>query len=131
MVQGVNDPQTEADRRAQQCIIGNLNKKFPLMSIIGEEDLAQETDVELVSDLDKEVLNLQCPEELRNVTEEDVSIEIPILVLHIVLKFVKFFFQFVVWVDPLDGTAEYTEGDWNCQFISKVTKTVAILMFFF
>jgi 3'(2'), 5'-bisphosphate nucleotidase len=76
----VNDPQTEADRRAQQCIIGNLNKKFPLMSIIGEEDLAQETDVELVSDLDKEVLNLQCPEELRNVTEEDVSIEIPILV---------------------------------------------------
>nr|CAH0103015.1 unnamed protein product [Daphnia galeata] len=85
---GVNDPQTEADRRAQQCIIGNLNKKFPLMSIIGEEDLAQETDVELVSDLDKEVLNLQCPEELRNVTEED----------------------FVVWVDPLDGTAEYTEG---------------------
>lgn len=110
----MNDPQTEADRRAQQCIIGNLNKKFPLMSIIGEEDLAQETDVELVSDLDKEVLNLQCPEELRNVTEEDVSIEIPILVLHIVLKFHKFFFQFVVWVDPLDGTAEYTEGDWNC-----------------
>jgi 3'(2'), 5'-bisphosphate nucleotidase len=80
LVQGVNDPQTEADRRAQQCIIGNLNKKFPLMSIIGEEDLAQETDVELVSDLDKEVLNLQCPEELQNVTEEDVSIEIPILV---------------------------------------------------
>ena len=59
MVQGVNDPQTEADRRAQQCIIGNLNKKFPLMSIIGEEDLAQETDVELVSDLDKEVFNVQ------------------------------------------------------------------------
>lgn len=72
LVQGVNDPQTEADRRAQQCIIGNLNKKFPLMSIIGEEDLAQETDVELVTDIDKEVLNLQCPEELSNVSEEDV-----------------------------------------------------------
>ncbi len=69
----MDDPQTEADRRAQQCIIGNLNKKFPLMSIIGEEDLAQETNVELVSDIDKEVLNLQCPEELVNVTEEDVS----------------------------------------------------------
>lgn len=75
LVQGVNDPQTEADRRAQQCIIGNLNKKFPLMSIIGEEDLAQETNVELVNDIDKEVLNLRCPEELVNVTEEDVSIE--------------------------------------------------------
>ena len=70
----MDDPQTEADRRAQQCIIGNLNKKFPLMSIIGEEDLAQETNVELVNDIDKEVLNLQCPEELVNVTEEDVSI---------------------------------------------------------
>lgn len=75
LVQGVDDPQTEADRRAQLCIIGNLNKKFPLMSIIGEEDLAQESNVELVNDIDKEVLNLRCPEELVNVTEEDVSIE--------------------------------------------------------
>jgi hypothetical protein len=45
------------------------------MSIIGEEDLAQESNVELVNDIDKEVLNLRCPEELVNVTEEDVSIE--------------------------------------------------------
>lgn len=44
------------------------------MSVIGEEDLAQETDTELVSDIDKEVLNLKCPEDLVNVTEEDVSI---------------------------------------------------------
>lgn len=71
----MNDPQTEADRRAQQCIIGNLNKKFPLMSIIGEEDLAQETNTEFVSDIDKEVLNLKCPAELVDVKEEDVSMK--------------------------------------------------------
>ena len=43
------------------------------MSIIGEEDLAQETNIDLVSEIDKEILNLQCPESLVNVTEEDVS----------------------------------------------------------
>ena len=35
---GVNDPQTEADRRAQHCIISNLSRQFPSLKIIGEED---------------------------------------------------------------------------------------------
>ncbi len=36
--QGVDDPQTEADRRAQRCIVGHLQRQFPRLRIIGEED---------------------------------------------------------------------------------------------
>ncbi|XP_039605510.1 3'(2'),5'-bisphosphate nucleotidase 1 isoform X2 [Polypterus senegalus] len=51
---GANDLQTKADRLAQQSICASLARKFPRITIIGEE--------------------------------------------------------LVVWVDPLDGTKEYTEG---------------------
>lgn len=34
---GKNDPQTEADRSAERCIIASLSKKFPTIKIIGEE----------------------------------------------------------------------------------------------
>lgn len=42
----------------------------------------------LAIDADKEVLTLQCPSKFQGVKEEDI----------------------VVWVDPLDGTSEYTQG---------------------
>lgn len=42
----------------------------------------------IVVEGDKEVLRLECPTELQGVKEEDI----------------------VVWVDPLDGTTEYTQG---------------------
>lgn len=42
----------------------------------------------IVVEGDKEVLRLDCPAHLKNLKEEDI----------------------VVWVDPLDGTAEYTQG---------------------
>ena len=35
--QGGNDPQTEADRKAQRCIVNSLARKFPAMTIYGEE----------------------------------------------------------------------------------------------
>ena len=35
--QGGNDPQTEADRKAQRCIVASLTKKFPEISVQGEE----------------------------------------------------------------------------------------------
>ena len=35
--QVVLDPQTEADRRTQQCIISSLRKQYPNVHIIGEE----------------------------------------------------------------------------------------------
>lgn len=42
----------------------------------------------IVVDADKDVLSLTCPADLQGVKEEDI----------------------VVWVDPLDGTSEYTQG---------------------
>lgn len=100
---GVDDPQTEADRRAQRCIVGHLQRQFPRLRIIGEEDAyldaangpAQPSDAvrsEAGADGGAEgaaVLQLQCPDEFRAATED----------------------QFVVWVDPLDGTSEYTQGN--------------------
>ncbi|KAM3960483.1 3'(2'),5'-bisphosphate nucleotidase 1 isoform 1-T1 [Aphomia sociella] len=89
---GKDDYQTEADRSAQRCIIASLSAQYPKINIIGEEDsLDNECDVPsdwLVVDLDKDVLSLECPSALQNVNEEDI----------------------VVWVDPLDGTSEYTQG---------------------
>ncbi|XP_063831311.1 3'(2'),5'-bisphosphate nucleotidase 1 isoform X2 [Ostrinia nubilalis] len=100
---GKDDYQTEADRSAQKCIIAALSAQFPKLSIIGEED-SPENDTEvptdwLVVDADKEVLTLNCPTNLQGVKEEDI----------------------VVWVDPLDGTSEYTQG-----FLEHVTVLIGI-----
>ncbi|CAB3366972.1 Hypothetical predicted protein [Cloeon dipterum] len=89
---GKNDLQTEADRSAQQCIVSSLSLQFPSIKIIGEEDQSSNscpTPPEwLVTESDPNVLGLQCPKDLENVKEEEV----------------------IVWVDPLDGTSEYTQG---------------------
>lgn len=88
---GHNDLQTEADRSAQQCIVSSLAKQFPKVEIIGEETLDPSDAVHddwIVTEYDKDVLNLKCPDDLVAVKDEDV----------------------VIWVDPLDGTSEYTQG---------------------
>ena len=36
-LQGYDDPQTEADRRAERCIVATLTTRFPHVTIIGEE----------------------------------------------------------------------------------------------
>uniref|UniRef100_A0A8C6ST16 3'(2'),5'-bisphosphate nucleotidase 1 n=1 Tax=Neogobius melanostomus TaxID=47308 RepID=A0A8C6ST16_9GOBI len=87
---GANDLQTLADRLAQQSICASLSKRFPKVTIIGEEDLASE---EVKEDLiengqAEEIFQKTCPAELSDLKEEEL----------------------VVWVDPLDGTKEYTEG---------------------
>uniref|UniRef100_A0A8C6STF0 3'(2'),5'-bisphosphate nucleotidase 1 n=1 Tax=Neogobius melanostomus TaxID=47308 RepID=A0A8C6STF0_9GOBI len=87
---GANDLQTLADRLAQQSICASLSKRFPKVTIIGEEDLASE---EVKEDLiengqAEEIFQKTCPAELSDLKEEEL----------------------VVWVDPLDGTKEYTEA---------------------
>ncbi|XP_040925501.1 3'(2'),5'-bisphosphate nucleotidase 1 isoform X2 [Betta splendens] len=87
---GANDLQTLADRLAQQSICASLSKRFPKITIIGEEDLPVE---EVSGDLmetgqEEEILHKPCPAEYRELKEEEI----------------------VVWVDPLDGTKEYTEA---------------------
>lgn len=87
---GINDLQTEADRSAQHAIVSSLNSLFPGLTIIGEETLSESKEP-VTGQLDTSVIDLaseKCPENLKNVPLEDV----------------------VVWVDPLDGTAEYTQG---------------------
>ncbi|XP_033859436.1 3'(2'),5'-bisphosphate nucleotidase 1 [Acipenser ruthenus] len=87
---GANDLQTKADRLVQQCICSSLTRMFPKVTIIGEEDLPSH-DVEenlIESGQFEEILQRVCPGEYSGVREEEL----------------------VVWVDPLDGTKEYTEG---------------------
>lgn len=91
---GINDLQTEADRSAQHCIVSGLTKQFPGIKIIGEEtlDTPGTTGNDVIdSGFDESVISLvgaKCPERLKNIPLDDL----------------------VVWVDPLDGTAEYTKG---------------------
>lgn len=87
---GANDLQTLADRLAQQSICASLVQKFPKVTIIGEEELpSAEISKDLIENgYSEEILQRTCPEEYRELKEEEL----------------------VVWVDPLDGTKEYTEG---------------------
>ncbi|KPJ18231.1 3'(2'),5'-bisphosphate nucleotidase 1 [Papilio machaon] len=68
----------------------------------GELGIVEKGDVPsdwIVIDTDKDVLSLECPSSLQGVKEEDI----------------------VVWVDPLDGTSEYTQG-----FLEHVTVLIGI-----
>ncbi|XP_042885589.1 3'(2'),5'-bisphosphate nucleotidase 1-like [Penaeus japonicus] len=93
--ESVRDLQTEADRAAQRCIISSLNKCFPKITIIGEEG-EDETKVASGSIFDPStglLVEVACPPQLSSIAEEEV----------------------VVWVDPLDGTAEYTQAFECCK----------------
>ncbi|KAM9339356.1 3'(2'),5'-bisphosphate nucleotidase 1 isoform 2-T2 [Symphorus nematophorus] len=87
---GANDLQTLADRLAQQSICASLSRRFPKVTIIGEEELpAEEIREDLIENgHSEEILQKTCPAEYSGLKEEEL----------------------VVWVDPLDGTKEYTEG---------------------
>ncbi|XP_074540893.1 3'(2'),5'-bisphosphate nucleotidase 1 isoform X1 [Halichoeres trimaculatus] len=87
---GANDLQTLADRLAQQSICASLSRRFPKITIIGEEELpAEEVKEDLIENgQSAEILQKTCPAEYSSLKEEEL----------------------VVWVDPLDGTKEYTEA---------------------
>nr|XP_020459656.1 3'(2'),5'-bisphosphate nucleotidase 1 isoform X1 [Monopterus albus]XP_020459657.1 3'(2'),5'-bisphosphate nucleotidase 1 isoform X1 [Monopterus albus]XP_020459658.1 3'(2'),5'-bisphosphate nucleotidase 1 isoform X1 [Monopterus albus]XP_020459659.1 3'(2'),5'-bisphosphate nucleotidase 1 isoform X1 [Monopterus albus] len=87
---GANDLQTLADRLAQQSICASLSRRFPKVTIIAEEELpAEEVGEDLIeTGQAEEILHKTCPAEYSTLKEEEL----------------------VVWVDPLDGTKEYTEA---------------------
>jgi len=89
---GKDDLQTQADRSAQDCIIASLAKQFPNLTVVGEEgdqDLSGVPAEWIVASADPEAAKkLSCPDKYKNVTMDDLT----------------------VWVDPLDGTKEYTQG---------------------
>lgn len=80
---GKNDLQTEADRSAERCIIASLSRKFPDVKIIGEEGNSKcEVPSDwIVTDMDSELLGVQLPQHLEQVSSKDICI----------------------WIDPLDG----------------------------
>jgi len=88
---GKNDLQTEADRSAQNCILASLLHQYPSLKVVGEEgeqDLSQIPSDWIVKEMDEKALDLHCTDAIKNAKIEDMT----------------------VWVDPLDGTAEYTQG---------------------
>ncbi|KAK3595969.1 hypothetical protein CHS0354_032484 [Potamilus streckersoni] len=88
---GKNDLQTEADRSVQRCIVASLHKQFPKVPIFGEEQLDPTEKIPddfIVKNLDQEVLKHPCPPDYKDAKDEEI----------------------VIWVDPLDGTAEFTQG---------------------
>uniref|UniRef100_A0A182QXQ2 3'(2'),5'-bisphosphate nucleotidase 1 n=1 Tax=Anopheles farauti TaxID=69004 RepID=A0A182QXQ2_9DIPT len=99
---GKDDLQTEADRSAQRCIVASLSKLFPNVTIIGEEgpsDLNVPDDW-LITESNTDFLEKhKCPDTFLDLKESDV----------------------VIWVDPLDGTSEYTQG-----FLERVTVLIGI-----
>jgi len=81
-----------------------LKLQFPNVMVIGEEDQDDLSGVEKIEgesqfEMDSSVLASQVPESLKDVKEDQV----------------------VVWVDPLDGTTEYTQG-----FVEHVTVLIGI-----
>ncbi|KAK7066465.1 3'(2'),5'-bisphosphate nucleotidase 1 [Halocaridina rubra] len=87
--ENARDLQTEADRAAQRCIISSLSKCFPKITIIGEEGEEESKSTSGIFDpASVPVVNINCPTDLSTLCEEEI----------------------VVWVDPLDGTSEYTQG---------------------
>lgn len=104
---GKNDLQTEADRSAQNCIIASLSSQFPSATIIGEEGEQTKNDVPsewMVTDSDSSILSMRCPDNLKGIKEEDV----------------------VIWVDPLDGTSEYTQA-WELKMTSLLDHVTVLI----
>uniref|UniRef100_A0A673HES7 3'(2'),5'-bisphosphate nucleotidase 1 n=1 Tax=Sinocyclocheilus rhinocerous TaxID=307959 RepID=A0A673HES7_9TELE len=103
---GANDLQTLADRLVQKSICASLSKSFPKVTIIGEEELPAEAVEEDLIENGQSSLILQksCPDQYASLKEEEVkrNRKQNMVIFHLS--------QLVVWVDPLDGTKEYTEA---------------------
>ncbi|TKS75508.1 3'(2'),5'-bisphosphate nucleotidase 1 [Collichthys lucidus] len=71
---GANDLQTLADRLAQQSICASLSRRFPKITIIGEEELPAEVVREdlIESGHSEEILQKTCPAEYRELKEEEL-----------------------------------------------------------
>jgi len=97
-----NDPVTRADFAAQTIIFGTLRRVWPRLTLVGEEDEAKCSgpDVDELLKVGQEA-KLRCSDPAERakmtVTVSDTLRRIPVD-------------ELCVYVDPLDGTREYTHG---------------------
>jgi len=91
---GVDDPCTVADLTAQRIIASTLAHYFPTLTVIGEENIPLEPSMAL-KDLDLHVVS----EDLLGSASQELNVE-----------------DVTVWVDPLDGTQGFVEG--NCTGVT-------------
>ncbi|GMR36885.1 hypothetical protein PMAYCL1PPCAC_07080, partial [Pristionchus mayeri] len=100
------DPQTEADRAAQYLIVQSLHRKFKDICIIGEEEKVSAVEV-LEDGAALDVLSLSFPPELASIEESN---------------------DVVVWVDPLDGTTEFSRAKdkTSVETLQQVTVLIGI-----
>uniref|UniRef100_H2YKQ2 3'(2'),5'-bisphosphate nucleotidase 1 n=1 Tax=Ciona savignyi TaxID=51511 RepID=H2YKQ2_CIOSA len=85
---GQKNLQTKADTAVEKLIRASLLAEFPQLNVIGEEDEKLDLTADAKAGSDDQVLRMACPPACANLSQEEI----------------------VVWVDPLDGTAEFTEG---------------------
>nr|XP_053634991.1 3'(2'),5'-bisphosphate nucleotidase 1-like isoform X2 [Cherax quadricarinatus] len=91
--ENARDLQTEADRAAQRCIVSSLSRCFPKITIIEGEEECHDAHQQVFDPTAEIPVEIQCPPHLVSLAEEEI----------------------VVWVDPLDGTAEYTQAFECCK----------------
>ena len=99
---GIDDLQTKADRSVSDCIMASLRARFPDLSIVSEEGDQPHGEVPaewVITAHDEEAAKFPVPEKYAAAKIGD----------------------FTVWIDPLDGTKEYTQG-----FLDHVTVLVGI-----
>eukprot|EP01134_Creolimax_fragrantissima_P003459 CFRG3459T1 len=99
---GIDDPQTEADRQAQVVLVSSFKSQWPMLKVIAEEGTLGHTGFytqDTSTNLDSKILSKPCPDKLKDIKLDEV----------------------VVWIDPLDGTKEFTQG-----VLSAVTVLVGI-----
>merc|ERR1712178_42914 len=98
---GLKNYQTEADIKIEQLLVGDLEKHFPGIAIVGEESEAGKiTDDSYWIDFEKACQNLPSFENCPEIADPS---------------------QITVWLDPLDGTAEFIDG-----LLSHVTTLIGI-----
>ena len=93
---GTFDPQTLADRQAQRCIVENLRLLHPELRMVGEE-----------GDLDPREAFISMEKPRDDLLDAEWHADQD---LHVELS------ELCVWIDPLDGTKEFTEGRY--EFVS-------------